>query len=274
MAACSRRGFTLVELLVVITIIGMLVALLVPAVVAAREAARRAQCLNNQKELSQAVLQYESAKSRFPGYVNKFGSKTGLSWLVVTLPYLGREDLWRQIRDSAGAGVPAGLQQRIDQLVCPTDLPPENHPLSYVGNCGRDDPTSSMVAQAHGIFFDHTGTNPPTTSLGNIPDGTATTLLLAENVQANLWYSIGKYEVGMVWRLTETGDANNWRRINGGLEDLGSVVSAWNTARPSSFHAGGANVSYCDGHQAFLRDDTDYGTYKKLMAPDDAKSGL
>ena len=62
----KRSGFTLVELLVVITIIGILIALLLPAVQAAREAARRAKCSNNLKQLSLGCLTHEQANGFLP----------------------------------------------------------------------------------------------------------------------------------------------------------------------------------------------------------------
>ena len=59
----ARSGFTLIEMLVVIAIIGVLVGLLLPAISAARESGRRAKCLSNQRNLAMGIL----------GYVNDFG---------------------------------------------------------------------------------------------------------------------------------------------------------------------------------------------------------
>ena len=99
----SLHGFTLVELLVVITIIGILIALLLPAVQAAREAARRLQCCNNLKQLSLACLTHEEVHQHLPtggwgtlwtGDPDRgFDERQPGGWIYNILPYIEQQAL-------------------------------------------------------------------------------------------------------------------------------------------------------------------------------------
>ncbi len=176
----KRRAFTLVELLVVITIIGMLMAMLLPAVNAAREAARRGQCMNNAKQLTVAILNFEARGQGFPGFAKKIAFAAGVpvdgpkmidvSWVVLILPHMDRSDLWNKWSDANLEAKESRylLHTYLPSLICPSNPPegttratetsPGSTPLGYVVNCGIKDLTRTTLADAY--FVNSAPTDP------------------------------------------------------------------------------------------------------------------
>jgi prepilin-type N-terminal cleavage/methylation domain-containing protein len=128
----QRRGFTLVELLVVFALIGILIGLLLPAVQKIREAANLLSCKNNLKQIGLAMQNYHDTIGSFPvGYYDptpwpQLDNGPGWGWGALLLPFLEEDTLYRQINLKLDVGDPANARARTTFLkvfTCPSNDP-------------------------------------------------------------------------------------------------------------------------------------------------------
>ena len=241
-----NRGFTLVELLAVIAIIGTLVGLLLPAVQAAREAARRSSCQNNVKQLALAVLNFESATRNFPsngqlgalrstwlwndsGTMKYDGNARAYGFLLPILPYIEQEALYNRAVNSAkgasGGNAPDANTERstnVPDFRCPSDSAANvlqdqtqggrGAPFNYCGNYG--DAFISQWTVGTRAPFNWPGeaatTRPRVFRSKDIRDGTATTIMLGEAPTSRS--AAGTVGVSSVstWKGTVRMSVTNW----------------------------------------------------------------
>jgi prepilin-type N-terminal cleavage/methylation domain-containing protein len=180
------RGFTLLELLVVIGILAVLVGLIVPAVQRVRDAAARTRCQNNLRQIGLALHQYHDSKGVLPPGVRAYGSDYPyLSWLARILPFVEQDPVWKQAVAAYGIDPdfrddpPHPFASLIALYGCPAD--PRSFQLglatggfhvaftSYLGVEGRNQ------TRQDGCLYLNSSVR-----LTDITDGTSNTLLVGE----------------------------------------------------------------------------------------------
>ncbi|TVP99082.1 MAG: DUF1559 domain-containing protein [Planctomycetaceae bacterium] len=224
----DRQGFTLVELLVVIGIIGILMGLLIPAVNAAREAARRNQCTSQINNLAKGAIQEEMAKREYPGWIKSFGmfsggfdpsdsdsqnntyaahTKVG-GWPIALLPYLEAQptfEIWTQdkypviVNRGGTVQYTKSAAPNLPIMRCPSSITLESASgkNSYIANAGMSHAGApanvsfeQTMSRSNGVFNSKVGEVGPAVRADDLKDGLGNTVLFSESLQAQPWHQV------------------------------------------------------------------------------------
>ena len=273
----DRSGFTIIELMVVIAIIGILVSLLIPAVQYAREAGRRLQCKNNLRQIGLAMHQHHDVNGSFPAgcALPEF-----TLWNAHLLPYLEQQPLYERL-DLNG---PWHLGSNRDACETPIAIfrcPSEITNPSYRWTKWSDRQASNYLACASGTLADESIPGPnlrryetdgiffnnSRVRIAEITDGTSNTVLTGEAIfdhqvdgrdgwgyrnVVDHWY-IGTNEGG--WNEFSEAMGSTGVPINAHLQDQLKIDQR--ELSFSSRHAQGVQVVYADGHVDFVSESID-----------------
>ncbi|HEX2477020.1 MAG TPA: DUF1559 domain-containing protein [Lacipirellulaceae bacterium] len=289
-------GFTLVELLVVLAIIGILLGLLLPAVQAVREAARRSQCANNLKQIGAAHHNYHAVYDAFPpgSFVHRQPEGTGASWHAIVLAQLEEVALYDAITPFKHGAVTGSAAQdtNVPVFLCPTAATATKMSefiatTSYAGVAGAREarvfPTPGVCGDVFvdGVFYPDSDTRLP-----DITDGSSHTLAVGER-----YYFLEPWVEGSWWQgraapfhFVQTMCTVSAKNVLVPINADRTVYGCWRSDKQcpegagrtllrnslffGSGHPGGAHFLLADGSVQFLRETIDLEVYWNLAPRD------
>ncbi|HVA48839.1 MAG TPA: DUF1559 domain-containing protein [Pirellulales bacterium] len=299
-----RGGVTLMELLVVISIIGMLMALLLPAVQASRESGRRMQCQDHLRQQGLALFNHESAFGRLPsngwGYLwvgdpdRGTGPRQPGGWIYATLPYLERGDLRRlgtgQAKSDKEKSLALLLAFPLTLFNCPSRRAPALYPTPWqpFNSSAIYAAAKSDYAVNGGDVFLDVGEGPLTLAQGDDPnyqwpkpktDFTGVCFLRSEITFAHIkdgksyTYLVGEKNVRDYTSGTDKGDDQSMysgddfdiaRWTPLGWTPLNDAAGNYDFGRFGSPHPHGCNFVFCDGSVRTIGYGVDAEVHRRL----------